>query len=171
MTVSLADFAKLHGVSKKTVAIWRQQGQIVMDGPLVDAGQSDPLLRDARLGRYRDWNGEDEPGDGDMESAFRGGVRPGAGRPKGSPNVGPATFLPADPNITPLELLMQVVRSPEAPLKLRLWAAKEAAPYTHAKLSPQEADGKKTKRQDRAAAASSSGKFAVRDSPKSSVLN
>ena len=100
-----------------------------------------------------------------------GGARPGAGRPKGSKNDEPATFLPADPNITPLELLMQVVRSPEAPLKLRLWAAKEAAPYTHAKLSPKEADGKKSQRQGRAEAASSEGKYAVRESPKATVFN
>jgi len=101
----------------------------------------------------------------------RGGTRPGAGRPKGSKTGQHATFLPSDPTLTPLGLLMQVVRSLDAPLKLRLWAAKEASPYCHAKVAVQEADGKKSQRQDRAEAASAAGKYAVREPPNPAVIN
>ncbi len=49
-----ADFARLHGVSRKTVTAWKHQGRIVMRGANVDVQASETRLRDAGLGRFRD---------------------------------------------------------------------------------------------------------------------
>ena len=49
-----ADFARLHGVSRKTVTAWKHQGRIVMRGANVDVQASEARLRDAGLGRFRD---------------------------------------------------------------------------------------------------------------------
>lgn len=49
-----ADFARLHGVSRKTVTAWKHQGRIVMRGANVDVQSSEARLRDAGLGRFRD---------------------------------------------------------------------------------------------------------------------
>ena len=68
-----------------------------------------------------------------------GGRRQGAGRPKGSKPDAPAEWLATD-GLSPLETLLTIMRNPEAPLKLRFLAAKEAAPYLHPKLSPKSAD-------------------------------
>lgn len=64
-----------------------------------------------------------------------GGSRPGSGRPKGVKPDAPAEWLTTD-GLSPLETLLTIMRNPEAPLKLRFLAAKEAAPYMHPKLSP-----------------------------------
>lgn len=68
-----------------------------------------------------------------------GGRRPGAGRPKGSKSEPVAEWLTND-GLSPLETLLTIMRNPEAPLKLRFLAAKEAAPYCHPKLSPKGAE-------------------------------
>jgi len=47
----------------------------------------------------------------------------------------PAEWLTTD-GLSPLETLLTIMRNPEAPLKLRFLAAKEAAPYMHPKMSP-----------------------------------
>ena len=60
MNIAQADFARLHGVSKKTVTIWKQQSRLVMVGSLVDVENSDRLLRAARFGRFRDLDYEIE---------------------------------------------------------------------------------------------------------------
>lgn len=64
-----------------------------------------------------------------------GGSRPGSGRPKGVKPDAPAEWLTTD-GLSPLETLLTIMRNPEAPLKLRFLAAKEAAPYMHPKMSP-----------------------------------
>ncbi|CAJ0781875.1 hypothetical protein R8510_04931 [Ralstonia chuxiongensis] len=52
MTVeSQADFAKRHGVSRKTVTVWKERGWLVMQGSAVDVEKSNDLLK-----RYRDPN-------------------------------------------------------------------------------------------------------------------
>ena len=66
----------------------------------------------------------------------KGSPRPNAGR-RGQYDV-KAEWLTAD-GLTPLETLLEIMRSVEAPLKLRAWAAKEAAPYVHRKLAPEPA--------------------------------
>ena len=48
-----AAFARRHGVSKKTVTIWKRQGRVVMVGSLVDVGASDALLQGSGHGRFR----------------------------------------------------------------------------------------------------------------------
>lgn len=66
-----------------------------------------------------------------------GGKRPGAGRPKGSPNrrrAAQAAAIAAS-GLTPLDYLLQVMRNPRLSTELRLEAAKAAAPYVHAKLA------------------------------------
>jgi len=40
-----SDFAKLHGVSRKTVTTWKQRGWLVMDGEEVDAEASNESLK------------------------------------------------------------------------------------------------------------------------------
>lgn len=63
----------------------------------------------------------------------RGGPRPGAGqKPEKAPWL-------TNGGLSPLETLLEIMRSVEAPLKLRAWAAKEAAPYVHRKLAPETA--------------------------------
>lgn len=65
-----------------------------------------------------------------------GGARPGAGRKKGAPNKRTieTQALAAESGITPLEYMLQVMRT-SGDGKERLAAASAAAPYVHAKLS------------------------------------
>jgi hypothetical protein len=67
-----------------------------------------------------------------------GGKREGAGRPFGSINH-KARKLIVEAELTgqimPLDLLLAVVRDPEAPRRERLQAAAIAAPYCHPKLT------------------------------------
>ena len=53
MLVSQAEFARQHGVSRKTVTQWKADGRLVLQDGQVDVEGSDALLRDAGLGRYR----------------------------------------------------------------------------------------------------------------------
>jgi hypothetical protein len=71
-----------------------------------------------------------------------GGKRPNAGRKKGSPNKATAAKAAqvAASGVTPLDLLLQIMRDESADLGMRLDAAKAAAPYVHPKLHP--VDGK-----------------------------
>lgn len=72
-----------------------------------------------------------------ISKGTRGGVRPGSGRKKGSPNKKTAELqkVVAESGITPLEYMLQVMRAPETEPKDRLAAAVAAAPYVHPKLS------------------------------------
>ncbi len=67
----------------------------------------------------------------------RGGKRPGAGRKRGS--LGKTTVerqAAVDlSGLLPLEYMLQVLRDPEAPENRKDWAATQAAPYIHPKLS------------------------------------
>lgn len=79
-------------------------------------------------------------------STRKGGVRPGAGRPKGSPSKGPrsaAAKLAAITDqiataeytgLTPLEYMLSVMRNGKLTVDTRLVAARDAAPYVHARL-------------------------------------
>ena len=60
----------------------------------------------------------------------RGGVRPGAGRPKSEPFLLPD--LPATND--PLAFLMALVSEPAADMRLRLNAAAACLPYVHGKV-------------------------------------
>ena len=85
--------------------------------------------------------------------AGTGGARPGAGRPKKA-----IQLLPASPaQQSPLDFMLMVMRDPDADLKLRLEAAKTAAPYIHSKSC--EIGIKDQKHQ--AAKKAASGKFAT----------
>ncbi len=48
------DFADRHGVSRKTVTKWKQDGRLVLQGDLVDVEASDARLRSHRRGRFAD---------------------------------------------------------------------------------------------------------------------
>ena len=48
-----AAFARRHGVSKKTVTVWKQQGRLVLVGSLVDVAASDARLKASGHGRFR----------------------------------------------------------------------------------------------------------------------
>ena len=48
-----AAFARRHGVSKKTVTVWKQQGRLVLVGSLVDVAASDARLQGSGHGRFR----------------------------------------------------------------------------------------------------------------------
>ena len=79
----------------------------------------------------------------------RGGKRPGAGRP-----VSKLTKLKqivtreiASTGELPLEYMLRVMRDRTVDHERRDWAAKECAPYCHAKLSPKpEKDGEEVQR-------------------------
>lgn len=49
-----AAFAARHGVSRKTVTIWKQDGRLVLVDGQVDVEASDARVRDAGLGRFKD---------------------------------------------------------------------------------------------------------------------
>lgn len=72
----------------------------------------------------------------------RGGARPGAGRPKGAPNkrtVAQAEAVAAS-GLTPLDFMLSVLRDEQRTREERMDAAKNAAPYCHARLQSIEAD-------------------------------
>lgn len=74
-----------------------------------------------------------------------GGARPGAGRRRGSRNrktVEQAAAVEAS-GLTPLDYLLSVMRDSEKSEALRIDAAKNAAPYVHARLAAVELSGKK----------------------------
>jgi hypothetical protein len=73
----------------------------------------------------------------------RGGLRPGAGRPKGTVARLDAAARKAvmESGTTPLDYLLAVLRGDTQPGGLRLEAAKAAAPYVHAKRSSVEVGG------------------------------
>jgi len=54
---SQAEFAALHGVSRKTATIWKQSGLLVFSGDKVDVEASDARLREKRVGRFKDVTG------------------------------------------------------------------------------------------------------------------
>lgn len=61
----------------------------------------------------------------------RGGLRPGAGaKPVKAPWL-------ANDDLSPLGTLLEIMRNPEASLRVRLMAAIGAAPYVHRKLAPE----------------------------------
>lgn len=63
----------------------------------------------------------------------RGGYRRGAGRKPGPASL-PVDWLDAD-GLTPLEALLAIAGNADTPMRLRVWAAKEAALYCHRKLA------------------------------------
>ncbi len=72
-----------------------------------------------------------------------GGARPGAGRPKGSPNKASAKRQAqiARSGLTPLEFLIKRMRNTKADMAERIACAKAAAPYVHPKLEAIEHTG------------------------------
>lgn len=82
-----------------------------------------------------------------------GGARPGAGRKKGSPNKKTSETIEqvTSSGITPLEFMLKQMRSPyprkatlsqkQAHDSMRMQAARDAAPYVHAKLSSIQVSG------------------------------
>lgn len=54
--VSQAEYADRHKVSRKTVTIWKAKGYLVFQGRMVDVEASNAILRDKRLGRFRDYD-------------------------------------------------------------------------------------------------------------------
>ena len=97
----------------------------------------------------------------------RGGARPGAGRKPKSPADG-ATAIKAQIAVdgpvisgdSPVEFLLEVMKSDQVPLSVRMQAAAIVAPFLHAKPA---AIGKKEQRTENAVSAKS--KFAVPPMP------
>jgi hypothetical protein len=54
--VSQAEYADRHKVSRKTVTMWKAKEYLVFQGRMVDVEASDAVLRDKRLGRFRDYD-------------------------------------------------------------------------------------------------------------------
>jgi len=49
-----SEFARLHGVSRKTVTAWKNKGMIVLnDDGTVDVEKSNELLKQNRSGKYQ----------------------------------------------------------------------------------------------------------------------
>lgn len=105
-----------------------------------------------------------------------GGARPGAGRPRKTPQEadqalaqGPAKaeVVPAVPGQDPLDFLLAVQNNPHAPLKDRIRAAVAAAQYKHTKSGD---GGKKDAAADKAKKAAA-GRFAQKAPPRLVVNN
>lgn len=63
--VTQADYAKQHGVSRKTVTKWKDASYLVLSGGKVDVEATDAVLKDRRLGRFgRDGKSVTAPADG-----------------------------------------------------------------------------------------------------------
>jgi phage terminase small subunit len=90
-----------------------------------------------------------------------GGARPGAGRPK--KQKAEEVTIATTGNQTPLEFLLAVMNDNSVADRMRLEAAKTAAPYVHPKKG--ESSGKKEDDEARRKAASS-GRFGRREAPK-----
>ena len=73
-----------------------------------------------------------------------GGKRQGAGRPRGSRNrkTVETTKAVESSGLTPLDFMLQLMRDEGQPLPMRQDAAKNAAPYVHARLAAVELSGK-----------------------------
>ena len=87
----------------------------------------------------------------------RGGVRPGAGRPKSGPVL--LHDLPATDD--PLVFLLALVNEPTADMRLRLNAAVALMPYVH----PKDGENGKMDEKRKAAKKASAGKFAPSHAP------
>ena len=72
-----------------------------------------------------------------QSKGIKGGKRPGAGRKAGTPNKRTAEIQQAveESGLTPLEYMLSVMRDVGQDELRRLQAARDAAPYVHAKLS------------------------------------
>lgn len=86
----------------------------------------------------------------------RGGARPGAGRPRKSPDEqskprtkAQISAAAAAKDQTPLEFMLSVMNDPAEDKKFRAAMAQAAAPYVHAKPG-EDKKGKKEEAQDRA---------------------
>jgi len=77
-------------------------------------------------------------------TGIKGGARPGAGRKPGIASKKNAALQKAveESGITPLQYMLDVMRSGDETPRDRLAAAQAAAPYVHAKLSSVEVSGK-----------------------------
>ena len=67
-----------------------------------------------------------------------GGKRSGAGRPKGIKAGTKAERLAASlgqGQTTPLKYMLNLLNNPHVSVEKKMWAAKEAAPFVHSKLS------------------------------------
>jgi len=76
---------------------------------------------------------------------MRGGKRQGAGRKKGSPNKATAAreAAIAATGVTPLDLMLSIMRDETQPQAVRLEMAKAAAPYVHPRFAAIEHRGEK----------------------------
>ena len=86
----------------------------------------------------------------------RGGARPGAGRPRKSPDARAKRLTKAQIGAaaaaegqTPLEFMLAVMNDPAEDMKFRAQMAQAAAPYVHGKPG-EEKKGKKEEAQERA---------------------
>lgn len=75
-----------------------------------------------------------------------GGVRKGAGRPKGAitKKTRELQEKALEGGLTPLEYMLQVLRDKEESSERRMWASEKAAPYVHARLQAVEHSGNVT---------------------------
>lgn len=109
--VSQADFARQHGVSRKTVTQWKAAGYLVLDGGKVDVEATDAALEERGVGRFG--NGNKKP----VTSA----------EPKGNGKAKKAAPKP-DPDDAPdLDAIVQ-----DADAFIRAVLAGEYATYAHA---------------------------------------
>jgi hypothetical protein len=73
----------------------------------------------------------------------KGGAREGAGRKPGVPNKRTVVAIEKAEasGLMPLDYMLAVLRDHQAPPEDRMEAARNAAPYVHAKLAPVDAKG------------------------------
>lgn len=91
--VTQADYAKLHKVSAKQVTIYKQKGYLICEGGKVDVESSDAILKDRRLGRFKN-----------LEGNKKGNSK---GRPKGN---AVAAFSLDDAEATPERFVNEVLK-------------------------------------------------------------
>ena len=101
--VTQAEYAKLHGVSRKTVTKWKDADYLVISEGKVDAEATDAVLKDRGLGRFG-------KGTGTVTSGGKGNSEKNARAPRnGSPKGGQAPVTAVDPDgkEKPLDVLVQ----------------------------------------------------------------
>lgn len=88
-TVSQAEFARLHNVSRKTTTGWKTKGYLVFDGTKIDAEATDAVLEERGLGRFAKVKGAVTPAPKGNKKGAKGGNTKGGNKPDADDSAAP----------------------------------------------------------------------------------